>query len=337
MALILIADTSTSERQRLRKIVEAEDHVVVEADSSVYCLEIAEFHQPQCVLLSVLLLDHGADELLQTLQKLNIPTIAIATNPPCHPPQNYTNNGATTVLSATPNEAELLAALASTLNTDFSSLSQPAVQPSAPTPVPTPSDPTQHLLSIERLQQLVGLGIEQAAETLNELTDCQIQFQPPVVETMTAQSLQNLLRARFGTTPICAAQLPFVGGLSGVAQLFFPQESAATFVTALTGEEPGSPDFSEAKQEALTEVGNCVLNSVMGAMSNALTQRLNFSVPVYLEAPIDTLTQTLAEDFSSAILLAKADFDIEQLQVAGDIMLFFKMRLFFDLASTLST
>ncbi len=335
MALILIADASAPERQRLRKIIETEDHVVVEADSGVYCLEIAEFHHPQCVLLSSLLVNNGSSELIQTLQGLNIPMIAIASNPPSNPPQHHLDRVAATVLTATPSQAELLTALTSALAPNVPSQPQSAKQPSAP--APTPSDTAQQLLSIERLQRLVGLGIEEAAETLSEISDCQIQFQPSVVETMTAQSLQNLLRDRFGTAPICAAQLPFIGGLSGTAQLFFPQESAATFVTALTGEEPGNPDFSDAKQEALIEVGNCVLNGVMGAMSNALTQRLTFSVPVYLEASIDALTQTLADDFSSVILLAKTDFNIQQLQVEGDIMLFFKMRLFFDLATNLST
>jgi len=52
MALILIADNSASERQRLRQIMELEDHIVVEADNSQYCLEIIEVHRLDGALLN---------------------------------------------------------------------------------------------------------------------------------------------------------------------------------------------------------------------------------------------------------------------------------------------
>ncbi|NET31995.1 MAG: hypothetical protein F6K19_08325, partial [Cyanothece sp. SIO1E1] len=205
---------------------------------------------------------------------------------------------------------------------------QPVVQP----PPQSQLETLQQLLSIEKLQNLVGAGMGQAAETLTQLADSPIVFQLPVVETMTAESLQKLLQDRFGVEPICAAQLPFSGGLSGTAQLLLPQASAATFTTVLTGEEPGSPEFKQLKVEALTEVGNIVLNGVMGTISNALTQQLEFSVPVYCEDSIESLTRSLTADFNAAVLVAQTRFEIEQLQVEGDITLFFKMRLFFDLA-----
>ncbi len=56
MALVLLADPSSSERQRLRQIIESQDHVVVEADEGAYCLEIAEYHHPQCMVLNLALL-----------------------------------------------------------------------------------------------------------------------------------------------------------------------------------------------------------------------------------------------------------------------------------------
>ena len=349
MALILIADSSASERQRLRHIIEAQDHVVVEADSGAYCLEIAEYHHPQCVLLNLLLADTNDVELLQTLQQLKISTIVLTDNSQTDISQKCLELGASKVLNPASGSAEILQALEIAVNLD--PVSQP--QPSAPkttsaAPQPTQSDaspaqppspekpePLQHLLSIDKLQHFVDLGIEQAAETLNQLTACPIRFQPPVVETLTAQSLQNLLLQHFGQAPICAAQLPFSGGLSGTAQLFFPQASGIAFTTALTGETPNCDDFKLLQEEALTEVGNIVLNSILGTISNTLneTQQLTFAVPVYEENSIDNLTRSLTQDLKAVLLLAKTSFNIDPLEVSGDIILFFNMRLFFDLTS----
>ncbi len=52
MGLILIADNSASERQRLRQIMESEDHVVVEADHGLYCLELIEVPRLDGALLN---------------------------------------------------------------------------------------------------------------------------------------------------------------------------------------------------------------------------------------------------------------------------------------------
>ncbi|MEO1349410.1 MAG: chemotaxis protein CheC, partial [Cyanobacteria bacterium J06635_15] len=82
------------------------------------------------------------------------------------------------------------------------------------------------------------------------------------------------------------------------------------------------------------EVGNIVLNSVMGAMSNALAQKLTFSVPIYQETSVEALTHSLGQDTSAAVILAQTHFKIEDLQISGDIILFFKMQLFFDLADS---
>ncbi|NET36272.1 MAG: response regulator, partial [Cyanothece sp. SIO1E1] len=116
MALILIADASGSERQRLRQIVEQQDHIVVEADSGAYCLEIAEYHQPQCVLLNAEISAAADVELLPALQALKIPTIVLASATQTYQQQQDLNRAATTVLNSPPVELELLSTLGNILN-----------------------------------------------------------------------------------------------------------------------------------------------------------------------------------------------------------------------------
>ncbi len=320
MALILIAGDSASERQRLREIVAAEDHVVVEADNGRYCLELIEVHRIDCALLDLCLPGVKEFELLQALHKQEIPAIAIALS---ENPRDRVD-GAFAVVGKSSSDAELRHTLAAALGLE--PLNQPIPDPQiSQTPPQEKRENWKISLSINTLRNLIGIGIEQAAETLNELTDCPIEFQTPKVETTNTELLQERLQERFGTEPICTAQLPFSGGFSGTAQLFFPTDSAQTLTAALTGEEPESPDFDQAIEEMLTEVGNIVLNCIMGTMSNAMTQTLSFSVPSYVEDTIDNLLRSQFLSPQSTILLAQAFFQIEELQVAGDIILFFKV------------
>ncbi|MGJ5672521.1 MAG: hypothetical protein ACR9NN_02690 [Nostochopsis sp.] len=109
--------------------------------------------------------------------------------------------------------------------------------------------------------------------------------------------------------------------------MIFPTESASTLVTILTGEEPGSPDLDAVKIGTLSEIGNIVINGVMGSISNMLKQHMNYTLPVYLEDTIDNLL--LSTNVSnSKIILAQARFTIEQLEIIGDIILVFEVGTF---------
>ena len=176
-------------------------------------------------------------------------------------------------------------------------------------------------------EKLIAIGVGEAAERLNELTDYPISVQAPRVEIIQVVELPKQLQAYFGSEPIGAAHLPFHGELAGIAQLLFSQQSAVELTVALTEEEPGTPEFDQLKVEALTEVGNIVLNSVIGVLGNQLERSLTFSVPAYLEDTIEKLLLTYKFEPEATVLLSNAQFSIEQLSITGEILIFFQADL----------
>lgn len=182
---------------------------------------------------------------------------------------------------------------------------------------------------LDALKELINVGVGQAAGMLNEMIEFRIRLQVPIVRLLTPLELQTELSGRLGPDQLASVQLAFSGSFGGTAQLVFPTESAANLVAILTGEEPESPDLDSLKIGTLTEVGNIVINGVMGCISNMLTQPLHYSVPVYLEEDIKHLA-SLKEEVNSniTVLLAQASFDVEELQITGDIVLFFGVGSF---------
>ncbi len=102
--------------------------------------------------------------------------------------------------------------------------------------------------------------------------------------------------------------MPFSGNVSGRSSVVFYQESAAKLVNILI---PNSQDTSEElndlTESTLTEVGNIIINAVMGQLSNLCNMQLSFSPPTFSESDIKgIITGNLkdgAQKNSSVILL----------------------------------
>lgn len=184
------------------------------------------------------------------------------------------------------------------------------------------------LNQIDALQELVNIGVGRAAGVLNEMLSSPIRLHIPYVQLLSPQELQQELESQFDGNLLSTVQLDFHGSFKGTAELVFPTESASNLVAALTGEAPGTLDLDTVKIGTLLEVGNIVLNGIMGTLSNVLTQHLEYSLPNYGENKINDLVIFKDLDVNTRIILAHTRFIIEQLQISGDIVLIFKVASF---------
>jgi len=189
---------------------------------------------------------------------------------------------------------------------------------------------------LDALQELVNIGIGQAAGILNDMIDSPIRLQIPYVQILTPHDVKEVLEEHLNGEQIAAVQLKFTGSFGGLAQLVFPTNSAAMLVTMLTGEEAGTHDLDSVKIGTLSEVGNIVINGVMGAISNLLQQRLNYSIPNYTEGTIATLLTSGGLGTDTVVLLAQTTFMIERLQIEGDIILIFNVSSFDTLLAAIN-
>ena len=189
---------------------------------------------------------------------------------------------------------------------------------------------------LDALQELVNIGIGQAAGILNDMIESPIRLQIPYLQVLSPADVQEELELHLNGEQISAVQLKFTGSFGGIAQLVFPTNSAAMLVTMLTGEEVGTHDLDSVKIGTLSEVGNIVINGVMGAISNVLQQRLNYSIPNYMEGTIATLLTSGGVGTDTVVLLAQTRFIIERLHVEGDIILIFNVNSFDTLLAAIN-
>jgi chemotaxis protein CheC len=177
---------------------------------------------------------------------------------------------------------------------------------------------------LDALTEMINIGVGQAAGILNTMLDSHIVLRVPAVKLLSKEELEENSQT-LGKSMLSAVQLGFSGPFKGNTSLVFPTESAIKLVFLLTGEDESSPDLDEIMIGALTEVGNIVLNGVMGVIGNEIKERIYYSVPVYVNSMSEILSSTKGTVVDDQIVWMQTHFTIEEHQIDGDIIILFQI------------
>lgn len=177
---------------------------------------------------------------------------------------------------------------------------------------------------LDAIRELVNIGVGKAAGILSEMTGSTIELTIPNIRIYSQEESGQII-SEIGTERYSAISLDFKGSFSGMTYSIFPAESAHILIDAITGEElsedwPDQP-FSSIQAETLKEVGNILINGVMGSITNVLKSQLTYSLPTYSEADIPALIQNVRQEHREAILLAETHMFIRSLDIEGKILI----------------
>ncbi len=190
---------------------------------------------------------------------------------------------------------------------------------------------------LDNLQEVINIGVGEAAGVLNEILNTHIELQIPFLQTLTPNLAKEELERKLGHGNFSAVELTFNGSLTGNAELVFPTDSAVELVSIVTEQEldENDPDLDLLKIGALTEIGNIVISGVMGAISNLLAQDLHYMLPAYIEGDIENLLKNQTLDEDCHLVMAQTRFFIEEINIQGDILLIFQVGSFSTLLTAL--
>jgi chemotaxis protein CheC len=186
----------------------------------------------------------------------------------------------------------------------------------------------QYHENMDVLQELINIGVGRAAGMLNEMLETHVILQVPIIKILSLQNIEQEL-GEISRNTLSAVRMGFRGSFSGNALLLFPHDSANNLVSVLTGEDSIEDDFDSLRMGTLTEIGNIIINCVMGSVSNVIGKQLSYSIPSYFEDTLLNMLQQNNEDTRSAtIILARTHFIVEKHCINGDLILFFEVGSF---------
>jgi len=189
---------------------------------------------------------------------------------------------------------------------------------------------------IDILKEMINVGVGRSADVLNTMLGSHVRLRVPCLKVLSPEELEAELR-KSGNERLSCVNLPFKGNISGVAELVFPAESASKFIIALTSKETDIIDMDSISAGTLSEVGNIVLNAVMGTISNLLGFKLRYSVPSYTEGDYNSLLPVHPSIPDTTVVVVQTRFAVEKLEVEGSIVVFFEVGSFDKLFEALET
>jgi chemotaxis protein CheC len=178
---------------------------------------------------------------------------------------------------------------------------------------------------IDVLKELMNIGVGRSISALHDLVHSHIVMDVPKVEVLSVDEASARLLA-LGLTTGATVNLQFEGPFSGVSSLYFPTAEADKLVSLLDGRAAESSESLELLRSGiLMEIGNIVLNGVMGIFGNTLGRHFSFSVPDYFECSSNEILKSRSTK-TSIVLLSLCNFHVEDSHIDGYINLIFDIE-----------
>lgn len=184
---------------------------------------------------------------------------------------------------------------------------------------------------IDALKEVVNIGVGHVAASLNTLLQSHIELQVPEIVIVDSKNIPSIKLIE-NSEKVSCVRLDFNGELNGTGSLLFPHESALKLVSSITGEKAETPELDTLMSGVLNEVGNIVINGVIGSISNILDKPMDFSIPEFVQGNLEDIIAfkgirpSDAKDYKA--LLVKTLFYIKELKIAGSILLIFEIISF---------
>ena len=185
----------------------------------------------------------------------------------------------------------------------------------------------------ESLRQLISLGFIRSAESLHALLETHIDLEVPRVELLTLGEVWKKLLVSDSET-LASVSIRFRGPFSGISTLMFPPDTASKLVAILSDTGVDCEDLEMVRAGTLLEVGNIVLNSVMGSIGNILKTPFTFAVPDFMEDTAEKIMSIPGKDTDLA-LVSWAKFHVKFHGIEGRIVLIFERRLLPELVAAI--
>ncbi len=168
------------------------------------------------------------------------------------------------------------------------------------------------------LTELVNIGVGKAAGILQSMLNCHIELSIPKVQLIGPHEIHSHISTNLDNLH-STVRLSFSGSLTGDAVMVFPCASARKLVALLTDEPEDSPDVDFMCGSTVTEVGNIVLNGIVGTLTNLLDLSVEYEVPCYSEMPL--LEWLGYRGGMAAILLVRTRIRVQHQPIEGEFLL----------------
>lgn len=181
-------------------------------------------------------------------------------------------------------------------------------------------------MTYDILKELFNISVGKAADILSDVVNQKILLSVPDVRILNLQTeepeLETYLSSVKGGT-LMVSSLSFQDNYKGRANLIFPAEKMKLFA-GLCLQEERTPDddleFNDIDFDVIREMGNIILNCIMGETGNFLNIEFKYSLPEVKIFKRSDLKKGIQQSQNSYMLILSITFTIDQTEIEGAII-----------------
>lgn len=185
-------------------------------------------------------------------------------------------------------------------------------------------------LQHDALVEIFNQGVGQAAAAMSRIVNEEVTMSVPMIAFLSRAEVARTLGSNEGRR-ISAITQHFEGAFKTEAFLMFPEEKSLEIVRLMVGQSLSLEELSEMEQEAMSEIGNIILNACMGVLANAAGRELTGSLPTYHVGTGDDILGVSNKQWDGVVLTLKIDFNIEKHEIHGYVAFLLDMPALHDL------
>lgn len=181
-------------------------------------------------------------------------------------------------------------------------------------------------LTYDILKELFNISVGKAADMLSEIINRKIVLSVPNVEIFDIEDneieLGKCLPPVLDGT-LMVSSISFEKILTGKANLIFPVEKMRTFINLCLNNEENSyeMDFTDVDFDIIKEIGNIILNCIIGEVGNQLEINLTYTLPEVKVFNKIEFNKDVENNKYNYILLLYITFIIDDTEIEGAVII----------------
>lgn len=167
----------------------------------------------------------------------------------------------------------------------------------------------------DALVEIFNISIGRAAAALSSMVNEEVTLTIPTIEFMAIRDAAE--RLGIDAERICGVTQSFDGPFRAEAMLMFPEDRSLEIVRMMLGEAYSLDELSDLQQEAMSEIGNILLNACVGSIANITNESFNSTLPEVRMGLGQDLLRSHKKTEQDSVLLIYIDFIIAARTIHG--------------------
>lgn len=173
----------------------------------------------------------------------------------------------------------------------------------------------------DHLTEICNIGIGKTAEALSEITGEEVQLSIPFLDFHSTDKEIHITGFKENLQVKSVFQTFEGDTFHAQAALVFPSSEGLELVRLMLKDTGLTEDLTAYEQEAITEIGNILLNMCMSHLSGFIGQEMQSSLPRFTSDSMEHLSSSFSlADKDNVMLLVHINFRLKKSSVSGIVI-----------------